>query len=174
MGLGTAAVTGVQYAIEHGFELLVNLDADHSHNPAAIPDLVKMVQGQDDCDVAVASRYVRGGRIEGWPLFRRVLSRIVNSVARFGLGIPVRDTSGSFRCYRVEYLEKVDWDTFRSSGYSFYEEVLFRLHRVGATMKELPITFTDRRRGSTKASLREAWQSGWQLIHLTVNHWTGR
>ncbi|MEM7315198.1 MAG: polyprenol monophosphomannose synthase, partial [Planctomycetota bacterium] len=167
LGLGTAAIAGVTYAIEHGYDLLVNLDADHSHDPAVIPTLVSMVR-EGQCDVAVASRYIKGGRIEGWPLTRRLISKIVNGVARYGLGIPVRDTSGSFRCYRVELLKQIDWDKFQSSGYSFYEEVLFRLRRAGASMKEYPITFIDRRLGSTKATLQEAWRSGWQLIRLTL------
>lgn len=170
LGLGTAAVAGVQYAIENGYQLLVNLDADHSHDPAVIPRLVELVRG-GQCEVAVASRYIPGGKIEGWPLTRRIVSRLVNTIARYGLGIPSRDTSGSFRCYDVQALKRIDWDEFQSLGYSFYEEVLYRLHRAGVSMEEYPVTFVDRQLGTTKANLREAWRSGWQLLRLIWQSW---
>jgi dolichol-phosphate mannosyltransferase len=158
LGLGTAIVAGMKYAIEHGYELLVNLDADFSHDPAAIPKLLAAMDTSDGppVDVAIGSRYIAGGRIEGWPLRRHVMSRAVNRYSRLMLRLPVKDCSGSFRCYRVTRLAELDLDHITSRGYSFFEEILWRLARRGGRMVEVPITFVERKRGLSKINFREA------------------
>ena len=107
LGLGTAAIAGINYAIENEFDLLVNLDADFSHPPAIIPDLINQLV-ETGADVAIGSRYMPGGNIQGWPWRRKVSSRMVNWLARKGLGLNVSDCSGSFRCYSVAALEEMD------------------------------------------------------------------
>jgi len=176
LGLGTAMVAAMRYGIEHQYRYILNMDADFSHHPSYLPDLVA---GMDPdagpaVDVMIGSRYVRGGRIEGWPLHRRMMSRAVNLFARVLLGIHARDCSGSFRCYRVATLAKVDLDAICSRGYSFYEEVLYRLGRVGARMSETPITFADRRHGASKINPAEAIRAMGVLFQLGVQRLFGR
>ncbi len=158
LGLGTAVLAGMKYAIEHGYELLVNLDADLSHDPAAIPALLAAMAPDDGppVDVAIGSRYIPGGGIKGWPLRRHVMSRFVNRYSRLLLRLPVHDCSGSFRCYRVARLAELDLDAVQSRGYSFFEEILWRLARRDCRFVEVPITFTERQHGRSKINLREA------------------
>ena len=140
LGLGSAVIEAIQFAIENEFELMVNMDADFSHPVSHIPALLK---GMEDgtVDVMVASRYAPGGGIEGWPPIRRLMSRSVNAYARLLLRLPTRDCSGSFRCYRVAKLAELNLDDVRSRGYSFFEEILWHLRRSGATFRESPLHF---------------------------------
>ena len=116
LGLGSATVAAFRFGLAEGYDLLVNMDADFSHAPEAIPVLVDLAQRSD---VAIGSRYVAGGEIVGWPLIRHVMSRGVNLVSRTLLGLSPRDTSGSFRCYRVSLLRKIDFDRIIAKGYAF-------------------------------------------------------
>lgn len=164
-GLGTATVAAFQYGIEHAFDLLLNLDADFSHPPRFIPDLVAAAHGHD---VAIGSRYVSGGSVVGWGPKRHLMSRGINLYARCLLGLSTRDNSGSFRCYRVEKLREIDWSRARAKGYAFQEEILFRLRRVGATFVEVPIRFEERRYGQTKINWKEAVSAAWVLVRLRL------
>jgi dolichol-phosphate mannosyltransferase len=121
LGLGTAVVDAMRYAIQHEYDYLVNMDADFSHHPRYLPGLIAGMEGEPPVDVMVGSRYVSGGGVEGWPIHRRVMSRGVNLYARGLLGLPVKDCSGSFRCYRVSLLKRLDFAAIRSRGYSFFE-----------------------------------------------------
>ncbi|MDO4424446.1 MAG: polyprenol monophosphomannose synthase [Planctomycetia bacterium] len=160
-GLGTAVIEAMKYAIEHQYDRMINLDADFSHHPRY---LEAIASGTDD--VIVGSRYVRGGGIIGWPFMRHVMSRSINTFGRFLLGLSVRDISGSYRNYRVSCLAKLDFDRFQSRGYSFFEEVLWRLKLLGAKMSEVPIVFEDRVRGKSKISLKESIMAVKTLITL--------
>lgn len=159
LGLGTATIAAMQYAIDHKYRYLLNMDADFSHHPRHVPQLIELMEShpKGPRDVMIGSRYVAGGAIEGWPLKRHLMSRGVNWYARTMLGLPVRDCSGAFRCYRVETLQKIDFRLIRSRGYSFQEEVLWHLRNVGARFGETPITFVDREHGVSKINSREAW-----------------
>jgi len=165
LGLGTAVLTAMQYAMENEYDFLINMDADFSHPPEQLSELLVAMQvttiKPEQIDVAIGSRYVTGGKVEGWPFYRRLMSRTVNGFARICLGLPTHDNSGAFRCYRVETLkcvlaQQISQGNIRSKGYSFFEEILFLLHRGGAKMVEIPITFTDRQLGKSKINLREA------------------
>jgi len=169
-GLGLAMREGLVHAIEHGYDHVLNLDADFSHPPASIPALRSLM---DRCDVAIGSRYVAGGAIVGWSWRRRLASRLVNGYARWMVGIPVRDCSGSFRCYRVEKLRAIDWAAFRAHGFAFLEELLWRCRQAGATFCETPITFVDRRTGRSKATWRETCTALRDLLRLTWDAWCG-
>ena len=153
LGLGTAMLTGFRYGIEHGYELLINLDADFSHDPKYIPDLLASIE---NCDVAIGSRYVQGGGAVQWNWHRRLISIAINLYARCLLGLRTHDNSGSYRCYRVAKLAEIDWDRVISTGYVFLEEVLYRCRMVGCTFDEVPIMFLDRRHGVTKINWKEA------------------
>ena len=176
LGLGSATIAAMKYAIEHDYQLMLNLDADLSHSPARIPALVEGVcpsDGGDGVDVMVGSRYVPGGGTDGWPLHRRMMSRGVNCYARTMLGLRLGDCSGAFRCYRVSKLRELDFDAFRSMGYAFQEEVLWRLKRVGATFGEAPITFVDRQYGKSKINGKEARDALWIIFRLGLKNYTG-
>lgn len=160
-GLGTAVIEAMQYAIRNGYDRMINMDADFSHHPKYIEALASGAE-----DVVVGSRYVPGGGIVGWPFFRHVMSRSINAFGRTLLGLKVHDISGSFRNYRVETLQKLDFSRFQSRGYSFFEEALWRLKLVGATMSEVPIVFEDRVRGKSKISLKESFRAVWTLMTL--------
>ncbi|MCS6851327.1 MAG: polyprenol monophosphomannose synthase [Gemmataceae bacterium] len=156
LGLGTAILAGMQYAIDHGYDLFVNMDADFSHHPRYLPALL---EGMKRHDVMIGSRYVPGGGTVNWPWSRRLMSAGVNLVSRILMRLPARDTSGGFRCYRVAKLRQIDRSTVLSRGYSFQEEFLYRCHRAGCKIGETPILFEDRRAGASKAGLREAVRS---------------
>jgi dolichol-phosphate mannosyltransferase len=165
LGLGTAILAAMRFAMAHDYHLLVNMDADFSHHPRYLPPLIAGMPGRD---VMIGSRYVAGGGTVNWPLSRRLTSWGVNVIARLLLRIPARDTSGAYRCYRVSLLRRADLDSLWSHGYSFQEEVLYRLRLAGARLGETPIVFEDRRAGSSKVNLREAVRSLTILVVLGV------
>jgi dolichol-phosphate mannosyltransferase len=175
LGLGTATIAAMRYAIEHGYRYMLNMDADFSHKPKYLPDLIKAMEpaGGPPVDLAVGSRYVPGGGVEGWPLKRYLMSWSVNFYARWLLWLKPRDTSGGYRCYRVSKLEQIDFDTFLSKGYSFQEEMMWRLKRAGARFAEVPILFVDRVRGQSKINMKEAWRAIWILARLGLKNFTG-
>jgi dolichol-phosphate mannosyltransferase len=162
LGLGTATIAAMRYALEHGYPRVLNMDADFSHHPRYLPALLAAMDqpvGGGRVDVVIGSRYVAGGRIEGWPIRRHLMSRAVNWYARSILRLAPRDCSGAFRCYRTELLAGVDFDQIRSRGYSFQEEILWHLKCLGAVFREVPITFVDRERGNSKIGLREGFSA---------------
>jgi dolichol-phosphate mannosyltransferase len=146
------------------------MDADFSHHPRYIPAMLDAI-GQ--ADVVIGSRYCQGGGVKDWPLKRRFMSWAVNTYARVLLGLPPRDTSGAFRCYRTSLLKKLDFGTVVSRGYSFQEEILWRLKRLGARMVETPIVFADRERGQSKINRAEALGALRILFRLGLTNWLG-
>jgi dolichol-phosphate mannosyltransferase len=150
-GLGTAYVTGFKWAIERGFDAVVEMDADLSHDPAMVP---KMLEGLARADLVVGSRYIPGGRIENWSRFRQLLSRAGNVYARAWLGYRVRDSTSGFRAYRTSILEGANLTDVRSEGYGFQIEMTRRVHRSGGRIVEVPITFSERVHGTSKMSRR--------------------
>src|SRR5262249_37543294 len=127
LGLGTAILTGMRYAIEHDYDLFVNMDADFSHHPRYLPAIL---EGMDRHDVMIGSRYVPGGGSENWPLSRQIMSRGINTLVSLLMRIPARDCSGAYRCYRVSKLREAGLDRVRSRGYSFQQEVLYRCRQA--------------------------------------------
>ena len=171
MGLGTATLAAVRYAIDHHFDYLLNLDADFSHPPRFIPDLLG---GMADHDVMIGSRYVPGGGVEGgFTLKRRLMSSGINGYARLMLGLTSRDNSGAFRCYRVSKLAEIDLDRVRSRGYSFQEEILYWCQNVGCRTGETPILFENRRAGVSKINTREAISALWIIFQLGAARMAG-
>lgn len=168
LGLGTATIAGMKYAIERGYDLMLNMDADFSHHPRYIPALLA---GMGKADVMIGSRYVPGGAVKDWPLKRRLMSWGVNTYARGLLGLSPRDCSGAFRCFRVELLRKIDFESIRSRGYSFQEEILWLLKRAGARFAETPILFVDREKGKSKINSREAWAAIGIIFRLGMKNW---
>ncbi|MEM1000595.1 MAG: polyprenol monophosphomannose synthase [Bacteroidota bacterium] len=151
LGLGTAYVHGFQWGLEKGYEFLFEMDCDFSHNPKDLERLLAACE-TEGFDVAVGSRYVKGGKVENWPRNRVLLSKYASFYVRAVLWIPVRDTTAGFKCYRRQVLEKILQEPPRFVGYAFQIEMKFRAWKYGFKIKEVPITFTDRTRGESKMS----------------------
>jgi dolichol-phosphate mannosyltransferase len=148
-GLGQAYVDGFGWGLEHGYELFVEMDADFSHDPRALPELL---EATGTCDVAVGSRYVPGGGVEGWSRGRHLLSQAGNVYARMALRFGVRDSTSGFRCYRRPVLAAVGLEQVRSNGYAFQIDMTYRAWKLGFVIREVPITFRERSLGSSKMS----------------------
>ena len=162
-GLGRATVAGFRWGIEQGYDGLINMDADFSHPPRYLPDLLAQA---DQYDVVIASRYVPGGSIVGWGPLRHFMSRSINLYARLMLRLKTRDNSGSYRYYRVTRLAALPLDDIRATGYAIQEEILYRCRHTGCTFVEVPFTFEERRHGESKISLGEAFSALWVLFRL--------
>ena len=172
-GLGTAILEGFELGRRHGFQVAVNMDADFSHDPADIPRLLAALEpvGGRPADVVVGSRRVPGGQTVGWPLTRHVASRLVGWFTRWVLCVPVRDASSGFRAVRLSIFDRVSGPF--SQGYAFQEDLLWRVHRASGRLAEVPITFTDRQRGSSKADFAESRRSIGELLGLARQTWLG-
>ena len=176
LGLGTATIAGMRYGIRQGYRYVLNMDADFSHQPRYLPDLIASMDPRQGppVGVAIGSRYTRGGGTQGWPLRRRLMSRGVNFYARWMLGLKPKDCSGAFRCYRTELLAKLDFDAIRSRGYSFQEEILWHLKRLDARFAETPIIFIDRQHGTSKINSKEALAALRIIFGLGLRNVLGR
>lgn len=177
LGLGTAIVAGLHFALEHGYRFALVMDADFSHHPRYLPDFFQGMESPEDqppLDVMIGSRYTPGGGVEGWPWRRRWMSRSINWYARLLLGLTPRDCSGGFRCYRLQRVRQIDLAAICARGYAFQEEILWRLKRVGARFGETPIMFVDRERGRSKLGWREEVSALWILFRLGMQNWLGR
>jgi dolichol-phosphate mannosyltransferase len=147
-GLGSAYRAGFAIGLDKGYDALVQIDADLSHDPAVLPDLLREIES--GVDLAIGSRYVPGGEIPNWPWFRRALSRHGNRYAAFVLGTRVKDATSGYRIYRADTLKAIDYATTRAKGYGFQIETEYRVHVWGGRITEVPIVFTDRVRGYSK------------------------
>jgi len=161
-GLGAAYMEGFAWGTDRGYGRLVEMDADGSHHPEDLPRLLGLL---DDHDLALGSRWIPGGRVENWPLRRKLLSRGGNLYTRIALGISVRDATGGFRAFRAEALAAVDLDSVESQGYCFQVDLLWRSLERGLRVVETPITFTERVRGESKMSGSSVRES---LIKVTM------
>ena len=170
LGLGTASLAAMRHAIDNKYDFLQNLDADFSHPPRFLPGILA---GMATKDVMIGSRYVAGGGTENWPRSRLVISKTVNALVRFLFRMPVRDASGAYRCYRVSKLAQAELHRTRSRGYSFQQEVLFRVHQTGAKLGEFPIVFENRRHGKSKVNMKEAVRSILMILSLGLGHFFG-
>jgi dolichol-phosphate mannosyltransferase len=158
-GLGAAYRAGFRWGLAEGYDVLVEMDADGSHQPEQLPRLLERLERPDRADVVIGSRWVRGGSVRNWPLRREGLSRGANLYTRAALGIPVRDSTAGFRAYRREVLEKIALDEVRSQGYCFQVDLTLRALAAGFEVREVPIDFVEREQGTSKMSgdiVREA------------------
>jgi dolichol-phosphate mannosyltransferase len=167
LGLGSAYIAGFQHCLQDGADAIGQMDADFSHPPEKIQQLLRALDG---CDVAMGSRYIPGGSLDvNWPLWRKGLSTFGNIYARTILGMPMKDVTGGFRLWRRSTLQKMPLDRIRSNGYVFQVEMAYVAHKLGFTFQEVPIYFADRRWGISKMSLRiqvEAAVRVWQLLGM--------
>ncbi len=165
-GLGSAYIAGFRHALEHtDAEFIFEMDADFSHDPATIPDFLEAIE---DADLVVGSRYLDGITVMNWPLSRLILSVVANTYASLVTGIPIKDCTGGFKCFRRETLEAMPLDRVRSDGYAFQIELNFHVHRAGLRIREIPIVFTDRVEGVSKMSRRIIWEAVWMVWRLRL------
>jgi dolichol-phosphate mannosyltransferase len=159
-GLGPAYIAGFREALAGGAELILEMDSDFSHEPAHLPSLLEAIEG---ADLAIGSRYVRGGGVGDWGAMRRAISRGGSAYSRLVLGVEVKDMTGGFKCFRREVLEAIDLDAIRSKGYAFQVELTYRVVQKGFRVVEVPIVFRDRRVGSSKMSRAIVAEAIWRV-----------
>jgi dolichol-phosphate mannosyltransferase len=172
LGLGTAYITGFHWGLERGYQVLFEMDADFSHDPAHIPLFLMAIE---DFDVVLGSRYLHGRvTVANWPITRLLLSYFANRYARVVTGLPVADATGGFKCFRREVLESIDLDRVESNGYAFQIEVSFRAWKKGFRIGEIPIMFVDRDTGESKMSKRIVREAVWRVWRFRVLSLLGR
>lgn len=162
-GLGTAYVAGFKYALSHGFDFIFEMDADFSHDPKS---LLKLLTKAEECDLVIGSRYISGVNVINWPMSRLLLSYFANIYTRIVTGLPLRDATSGFKCYRRAVLESFDLDSINSNGYSFQIETDYLAWKKGFRVCEVPITFIDRRAGKSKMSKHIVHEAAWMVWKL--------
>jgi dolichol-phosphate mannosyltransferase len=167
LGLGTAYLAGFHHALGHGYQRVVTMDADFSHHPRYLPAILSRA-AEPGIDIVIGSRYVPGGGVEGWPLFRRVLSFGANTFARVMLGLRTHDNTGAYRCYSRKVVEELELDSVVSHGYSALIELIWHCQRSGYRFAEVPITFVDREYGKSKVSRSEILRGLTTVIRLRL------
>ena len=163
MGLGTAYLAGFKYALQNNYDIIFEMDADFSHDPNELKNFLIAIK---DNDLVLGSRYINGVRVLNWPMARLLLSFFASVYTRIITGMPVKDATGGFKCFRRNVLEAIDLDKVRSNGYSFQIEMTFKAYSKGFKIKEIPIVFSDRIKGHSKMSkkiVREAVTMVWKL-----------
>jgi dolichol-phosphate mannosyltransferase len=164
LGLGTAYIAGFRHGLRAGYSYICEMDADFSHQPHYLPQLLG--RAEREADVALGSRNVPGGRTENWSPLRQLISKGGSLYARAILGMPVRDCTGGFKCFRAEVLRRIDLDTIRASGYAFQVEMNYRCHQAGFRISELPIVFPDRVAGRSKMSRKIVLEAALMVLQL--------
>ncbi|HDP97888.1 MAG TPA: polyprenol monophosphomannose synthase [bacterium] len=169
-GLGTAYVAGFKFALNNGYDYIFEMDADLSHNPDEIPNFLKKIE---QCDLVIGSRYATGVNVINWPLTRLILSVGANKYTKIITGMPIKDSTGGFKCFRRQVLEAIDFENISSGGYSFQIEMNFKAWKKGFRICEIPIIFTDREAGSSKMSKRIIWEAVWLVWKLKIKSLLG-
>ncbi len=167
-GLGRAYISGFKWALDRDYDLIFEMDADFSHDPKYLPDFIKTAE---NADLVIGSRYISGVNVVNWPMHRLLISYFGNIGARIIAGIPVKDCTGGFKCFRREVLQNINLNRVGSSGYSFQVEMNYHVWKRGFNIVEIPIVFTDRRFGVSKMStkiVREALVLLWKLRFMSI------
>jgi len=164
-GLGRAYIAGFKWGIERKFDYIFEMDADFSHGPEFLKDFFVAIK---DVDLVLGSRYISGVNVINWPMSRLLLSYFANVYTRIITGLPVRDSTGGFKCFRREVLEGIDLDVIKSNGYTFQIEVSMRVWKKGFKIKEIPIVFTDRQEGASKMKKKIIREAIWMVWYLRL------
>jgi len=170
-GLGPAYRAGIAWALDRGADWIVQMDADFSHPPSALPTMLEEIGRYD---VVTGSRYLNGITVVNWPIERILISYYGNWYVRMVTGMPIRDTTGGFRCVRREAFERIGIERIRADGYAFQIELNYRFLHFGLRMKEIPFFFLDRTRGVSKLTARIGLEALWVSVWLRVADWLGR
>jgi dolichol-phosphate mannosyltransferase len=164
-GLGKAYIAGFRWALERGYDLVFEMDADFSHDPRFLPSLIEAIS---DADLVIGSRYKTGVNVINWPISRLLLSLGANQYARWVTGLPLTDSTGGFKCFRRRVLEAISLERVRSNGYAFQIEMSFLAWRKGFRLKEIPIVFTDRVEGQSKMNKKIVREAVWMVWWLRL------
>lgn len=164
-GLGKAYIAGFRWALDHGYDLIFEMDADFSHDPRFLPAFLEAVQ---DADLVIGSRYKTGVNVINWPISRLLLSLGANQYARLVTGLPLADSTGGFKCFRRRVLEAIPLERVRSNGYAFQIEMSYLAWRKGFRLKEIPIVFTDRVEGQSKMNRKIVREAVWMVWWLRL------
>lgn len=170
-GLGKAYIAGFRWALEQGYDLVFEMDADFSHDPRFLPNLIEAIS---DADLVIGSRYKTGVNVINWPISRLLLSLGANQYARFVTGLPLTDSTGGFKCFRRQVLEAISLERVRSNGYAFQIEMSFLAWKKGFRLKEIPIVFTDRVEGQSKMNKKIVREAVWMVWWLRLRSLTRR
>lgn len=170
-GIGPAYIAGFRWALAEGAKLVLEMDCDFSHRPADVP---RLIAASDDADLVLGSRYAPGGGTENWGLVRRFVSRGGCMYAQILLGMRVRDLTGGFKCFRRAALEAIDLDALSAHGYAFQIETTYRVRRAGLRVREVPITFVERRAGASKMTGSIVAEAVWKVPLLRLRALVGR
>lgn len=165
LGLGTAYCAGFAWTLERGYEIVMQMDADFSHNPK---DLLRFVDRMKDSDLVIGSRYVQGVNVINWPMSRLLLSWFANVYTRVITRMPIADATGGFKCFRAHVLRKIDLTKISSNGYAFQIEMNYKAWRSGASIAEIPIIFTDRVSGMSKMSKNIVYEAAFLVWRLRI------
>jgi dolichol-phosphate mannosyltransferase len=171
-GLGRAYLAGFAWGLERGYDRMFEMDADFSHAPKFLPDLLQAVD--EGADIALGSRYKTGVNVINWPMSRLLLSYFANVYARWITGLPLTDSTGGFKCFRKEVLAAIPLEKVRSNGYSFQIEMSFRARHKGFKLVEVPIVFVDRTEGASKMHKGIVWEAVWMVWWLRIARVFGR
>ncbi len=164
-GLGKAYIAGFRWALDHGYDLVFEMDADFSHDPRFLPTFLDAIQ---DADLVIGSRYKTGVNVINWPISRLLLSLGANQYARLVTGLPLADSTGGFKCFRRQVLETIPLERVRSNGYAFQIEMSYRAWKKGFRLKEIPIVFTDRVEGQSKMNRKIVREAVWMVWWLRL------
>lgn len=164
-GLGKAYIAGFRWALDHGYDLIFEMDADFSHDPRFLPTFLDAIQ---DADLVIGSRYKTGVNVINWPISRLLLSLGANQYARLVTGLPLADSTGGFKCFRRRVLEAIPLERVRSNGYAFQIEMSYLAWRKGFRLKEIPIVFTDRVEGHSKMNRKIVREAVWMVWWLRL------
>jgi len=170
LGLGTAYITGFKYAIEKGYDFILEMDADFSHDPKDLVNLY-LTCAEGGSDVAIGSRYATGVNVVNWPIGRVLLSYFASSYVRLITSMPIRDTTAGFVCYRRKVLETIPLDQVKFVGYAFQIEMKFLAWKFGFNLNEVPIIFTERTRGESKMSAGIFKEAFFGVLQMTIQSW---
>ena len=173
LGLGTAYLTGFSWALERGYEYIIEMDADFSHNPDDLPRLV-MACALDGSDVSIGSRYSKGVSVVNWPIGRLLMSYFASVYVRLVLGMKVYDNTAGFVCYRRKVLEAIDFENVRMKGYGFQIEMKYTAYKLGFKIKEVSVIFVDRTEGTSKMSSSIFGEAFWGVMALRMRKITGK
>ena len=169
-GLGPAYIAGFRWGLDRDYDIFFEMDADFSHRPEYLHDFMKAV---GNADLVLGSRYISGINVVNWPLARLLISYFANRYSQIVTGLPVRDSTGGFKCFRRKVLEAIDLSRITSTGYTFQIEMTLKAHVLGFHIVEIPIIFYDRTRGTSKMSFRIAREAAWKVWKLRIQKMIG-
>lgn len=165
MGLGTAYCDGFKWAIDQGYDYIFEMDADFSHDPKELPNFIREIENND---LVIGSRYINGVNVVNWPMSRLILSYFANIYTQIITGMPIKDATGGFKCFRASMLAQIDLDSIKTNGYGFQIEMNYRIWKLGGKIKEIPIIFIDRIEGESKMNRKIIWEAVFMVWKLKL------